>query len=98
MNENLIERFGRSSKAFRPENNATDLWILPPQLNLKIRQYFEDSKKPVDGRSWLERPEVPTSAEVLDTDTNSSSSSDIVEIVPNRPTGAWESKGTSAGH
>ena len=95
MNEDLLERFGRSRRGVRTETQEAQLWISPPALNTNIRQYFIDSKKQVDGGAWLDRPEIPSSSEVLDTDTGSSSSSDIVEIVPNKPEGAWESKGES---
>jgi hypothetical protein len=93
MNEHLAERFGRSRQAKRDSRETADLWIQPAQLNPNVRQYFQDAQKPVDGGSWLSRPEVPSSAEVLDIDVNSSTSSDIVEIVPNKREGAWESKG-----
>ncbi|KAK5123677.1 hypothetical protein LTR85_002313 [Meristemomyces frigidus] len=96
MNENIVERFGRSRNGVRTETNKVEVWLQPPTLNTNIRQYFDDAKKHVDGGSWLGRPEVPTLEEVLDTDVGSSTSSDIVEIVPNKPTGAWESKGESA--
>ena len=93
MNENLSERFGRSRKAFRPAREEANVWILPQKLNPKVSEYFEAAKKPVDGGPWLDRPEIPTSGEVLDRDTDGGSSSSVVEIVPNRPEGAWESKG-----
>ncbi|KAK3117984.1 hypothetical protein LTR53_000136 [Teratosphaeriaceae sp. CCFEE 6253] len=99
MNEGLFERFGRSRRTVRPSGEEAEIWIRPPQLNLKVRQYFQDAKKPVEGGSWLDRPEIPTSGEILDTDaaTTSSGSSDIVEIVPNKPVGAWESKESYLG-
>lgn len=95
MNENLVERFGRSRKGIRPDGDEARVWIQPQKLNHKVREYFEDAKKHIEGGHWLDRPEVPTSSEVLDQDTGSSSSSDIVEIVPNKPVGSWESKGES---
>ncbi|KAK3676923.1 hypothetical protein LTR78_003127 [Recurvomyces mirabilis] len=98
MNEGLTERFGRSRRVFRPEpgRDVAEVCIQPPQLNLKVREYFEDAKRAVEGGSWLLRPEIPSAAEILDIDeTGSDSSSTCVEIVPNKPKGAWESKGTS---
>lgn len=92
MNEQLQERFGRSRRAFKEERAQVELWAMPQKLNLKVREYFEDAKKVVDGGPWLDRPEIPSSKEVLDTETESTSSSDNVEIIPNRPKGAWESK------
>ena len=93
MNENLVERFGRSRRGVRSDTEQAQVWILPQKLNLKVRQYFEDANKPVDGGHWLSRPEIPTSAEVLDKDTGGSTSSSEVELVPNRRKGAWDSKG-----
>lgn len=93
MNEQLQERFGRSRRAFRKEKQQVELRVIPPVLNPKVREYFEEGKKKVDGGLWLDRPEIPSSEEVLDIETDGSSSSDVVEIVPNRPKGAWESKG-----
>ncbi|KAK5720360.1 hypothetical protein LTR17_015077 [Elasticomyces elasticus] len=97
MNENLVERFGRQRRAARTIGDQALVWVVPPQLNRKIREYYDESKKTVDGGPWLDRPEVPTSAEILDTDIISSNSSDIVELVPNRPKGAWETKETYLG-
>ncbi|KXL47135.1 hypothetical protein M433DRAFT_64459 [Acidomyces richmondensis BFW] len=65
--------------------------------NPLIREYFKEAEKPVDGGSWLDRPEFPTADEVLDTDVHSLGSSDIVELVPNKPKGAWESVGAYLG-
>ncbi|KAK0279177.1 hypothetical protein LTR35_008912 [Friedmanniomyces endolithicus] len=92
MNENLLERFGRARRAFRPEREQAQVWILPSTLNLRIRNYFQPSTVPIHGSAWLSRPAVPSTEEILDTDTASSNSADIVEIVPNKPQGAWESK------
>ena len=93
MNKNLVDRFGRSRRAFRDDRDQAQVWILPQRLNLKVRQYFEDANKPVDGGHWLHRSEIPTSAEVLDKDTGGSTSSSEVELVPNLRKGPWGSKG-----
>jgi len=93
MNENLVERFGRARRAVRHEREQAQVWILPSTLNLRIRNYFQPSTVPVHGGAWLSRPAIPSSEEILDTDTASSISAEIVEIVPNKPEGAWESKG-----
>lgn len=92
MNENLLERFGRSRRGVRDERQQIQLMVQPQRLNTKIREYFVDATKPTDGGAWLDRPEVPTSAEVLDTDGGSS---DEVAIEPNRPRGAFLSIGAS---
>ena len=94
MNEDLVERL-RRSRPPRPAREQAEVWIMPQKLNLKVREYFDPAKKPVQGGPWLDRPEIPTSGEVLDIESESSSSSGPVEIVPNRPKGAWEDKGTS---
>ena len=93
MNEDLTERFGRSRKGHRQETNRTDVWILPQRLNLKVREYFENVNKPVVGGPWLDRPEIPTAREILDFDSEGSSNSSVVELVANKPKGAWASKG-----
>ena len=93
MNENIIERFGRSRRAFKQPQEQAEVWILPQQLNANVRQYFEDSGKPVEGGSWLRRPEIPSSAEILDIEAEGSTSSGDVEVQVNRLKGPWDSKG-----
>ncbi|KAK3719925.1 hypothetical protein LTR37_004048 [Vermiconidia calcicola] len=92
MNENIIERFGRSRRAFKQPQEQAEVWILPQQLNANVRQYFEDSGKPVEGGSWLRRPEIPSSAEILDIEAEGSTSSGDVEVQVNRLKGPWDSK------
>jgi helicase required for RNAi-mediated heterochromatin assembly 1 len=93
MNEDLAERFGRSRRGVRPPAGQAQVCLIPQQLNTKVREYFEDAKKPVDGGAWLSRPEIPTSAEVLDIETGGSQSSSEVELKCNRRRGAYDSKG-----
>ena len=69
------------------------MWALPQRLNLKVREYYEDSKKKADGGPWLDRPEIPSSGEVLVLDNDGSSSSESAKPLKNRKAGAWESKG-----
>lgn len=90
MNESLVEKRRRSKRAGGSVRQRAEVWRLPQRLNLKVREYYE--KAPVPASDWTARPEVPTSAEVLDTD-GQSEDSEVVEIVPNRRQGAWESKG-----
>ena len=97
MNQNLSERFGRSRSAFKPAGEQVEVWIQPQQLNEGIRRYFEEPASPVIAGDWTNRAEIPTTAEILDEDTSSSSgsantSSEVV-IVPNKRKGAWASKG-----
>lgn len=93
MNEHLSERFGRSRRAVKPPPAQAQVWLIPQQLNLKIREYFIQSQKPVDGGAWLSRPEIPPSSEVLDTESSGSHSSSEVAVACNRKKGAWASKG-----
>lgn len=96
MNDNLLEKFElakRSKRGNRDNKETADVWLLPPKLNASVREYYQPTRKPADAGSWLDRPELPTTAEILDDDGDSSSASDVVEIVPNRAEGAWESKG-----
>jgi hypothetical protein len=99
MNEDLIESWKRKPqfkrKGKEKEKVSVDVLILPQKLNARVRAYFDDTKRPMDAGSWVDRPEFPTAGEILDLESDGSSNSDIVEIVPNRPTGVWESKGTS---
>lgn len=90
MNEHLQERFGRSRNVDRRGVAVAKVWILPPRLNLKVREYFDAA--PTEGGAWLSKPEIPTTAEILDLDTDSAASSDVIELEPNRPKGAWDSK------
>jgi helicase required for RNAi-mediated heterochromatin assembly 1 len=93
MNEDLAERFGRSRRGLRPLTGQAQVWLIPQQLNTKVREYFENAKKPVDGGAWLSCPEIPTSAEVLDIETGGSQTSSEVELKCNRRRGAHNSKG-----
>ena len=97
MNEHLSERIPRSRKPARTQGTQkeqAEVWILPPKLNTRIREYFQGP--PAEGGRWLERAEVPTTAELMDTDTmtatDGSASSDIVELAPNKPKGPWDDK------
>lgn len=98
MNEDLIERFKRHKGAHRNNKIRAEILLLPQKLNNKVRQYYEPVKKPSDAGPWLSRPEMPTSDEVMDIDTDNASNPDIVEIVPNRETGGWESQGKLSLH
>jgi len=93
MNNNHVEQFGRLRKGFKAKGQQVEVLIQPAALNQKIRQYAEQAGRAIDGGKWLQRPEIPSTSELLDADAASSSSSDVVEIVPNQPQGAWDSKG-----
>lgn len=95
MNEHLLERFGRSKKTKGPATDQVLIWVAPPKLNDKVRQYYEEADQPVEGGSWLDRPEIPTSAEILDLETADTTASGEVELKANRWKKAWRSKGES---
>jgi hypothetical protein len=93
MHEDLLERFKRGKQGKPVNRTHVELRILPQKLNNKVSKYFEPIKKPSDAGPWLDRHESPTSSEILDIEGGNTSNSDIVEIVPNKETGGWESKG-----
>ncbi|KAI5361869.1 Putative P-loop containing nucleoside triphosphate hydrolase, DNA2/NAM7 helicase, helicase [Septoria linicola] len=90
MNEHLQERFKRSNKQSSGGSGRAEVWMLPSRLNVQIGRYFDNPV--VTGGGWLAKPELPTAAEVMDLDDDNTSSSTIVEMLPNRPIGPWESK------
>lgn len=96
MNENLLERFQRGKPGRKDHGgDSIQVWIQPQKLNNLVSEYYEAPRKPVEAGPWLERLELPSSAEILDVDgEGGSSSSEIVDLVPNKPKGPWESKGT----
>jgi helicase required for RNAi-mediated heterochromatin assembly 1 len=97
MNEDLIERFKRTKNGQRGNKIQAEILLLPQKLNNKVRQYYEPAKKPSEAGPWLNRPEIPTSNEIMDIDDDSSNS-EVVEIAPNRETGGWESQGKFSHH
>jgi hypothetical protein len=98
MNENLIERFKRSKDAHRGNKTQVEILLLPQKLNNRVRQYYEPAKKPSEAGPWLNRPAMPNSNEIMDIDNDDTSNPEIVEIVPNRETGGWESQGKFSHH
>ncbi|KAM0718692.1 hypothetical protein Q7P37_005763 [Cladosporium fusiforme] len=95
MNGTLLERFDREKRSqmgARNTQQTAEVWLLQPKLNARVREYYQPTRKPADAGPWLDRPELPTAAEILDVEGDGSSTSDVVEIVPNRVEGAWESK------
>ena len=94
MNEDLQERFSRSRKAAKgqPATGQAVVLLIPQQLNPRVREYFEQPKTTTQGGAWLNRPEIPTSEEVLDTETRASRITGEVELGANKPKGKWASK------
>lgn len=96
MNEGLVERFARNRSAHcnSPAPQA-GVWLLPQRLNTAVSGYFDSAQKPAQAGAWADRQEIPTSDEILDLPSGDASSSEVVELTPNQPEGAWESKGES---
>ena len=94
MNEDLIEVFSRNRRAKASNKTSAEESQPPPKVNGDIFKYYQPVQKPADAGRWLDRPELPTSIEIMDMDDDSSSS-DVVEITPNKIEGPWESKGES---
>lgn len=95
MNEHLAERFRGPRRGHQPSNRSQHYQIeatfLPPKLNSKIREYYDDAAAPT-GQEWLLRSEIPGCAEIMDREDGSNTSSDVVELLPNKPIGPFASK------
>jgi helicase required for RNAi-mediated heterochromatin assembly 1 len=96
MNAGLSERF-RSTLSFDnslvPNDNIPTSH--PTRVNNAIREYFQLAKKPVTGGAWLDRPEIPSPAEVLrEKPRTVGSTKALIEvdegIRPHKPEGAYE--------
>jgi helicase required for RNAi-mediated heterochromatin assembly 1 len=98
MSEDLIERFKRGKKGKPVQRTQVEVQLLPQKLNTRISKYYEPQRQPSEAGPWLDRHETPSSSEILDIESNNTSNSDIVEIVPNKETGGWESKGEPLHH
>lgn len=98
-NEDVTDTWDSDAPEFGVNHEQGDTDSLPPRLNSMIREYFEEAKRQVDGGTWLERPEIPTSREMLDLDEcpaeNGSTGSGAVSLTPNKKVGGWPSKGLS---
>lgn len=90
MNEDLSERWRGPRRGNQPVRMQAEVVFLPPKLNTKVREYYE--APPAVGGDWLSRSEVPGPAEIMDREDTSNSSSDVVELPPNRPLGPFASK------
>ncbi|KAK4967576.1 hypothetical protein LTR66_011920 [Elasticomyces elasticus] len=92
MNSDLVERFGRSRLGVEPRDDAHAGTPQPQRVNHKVREYYEATKVKVEGEPWQSRPELPSSAEVLDLPENEGEDDGDVVLIPNMPNGAWQSK------
>ncbi|KAF2867362.1 P-loop containing nucleoside triphosphate hydrolase protein [Massariosphaeria phaeospora] len=94
MNAHLTERFN-SFRVGDRETSQPDPSRVPMSLpgpKPEIWEYFVDAEKPVNGGSWLEKPEIPTSSEILP--SPASLTSELIdlneEIRPNKVEGAYD--------
>jgi len=102
VNQHLTERFGRAPVAFSGNssvpNDSMPTSVLS-RINNDVRKYFELAKKPVTAGAWIEKPEIPSSSEMLRRDTPdftfTSSDQALVDIGekirPYKPEGGYES-------
>jgi helicase required for RNAi-mediated heterochromatin assembly 1 len=99
VNAHLTERFGRSSAPFEGNSGVPHDDIptsAPSRINNDIRKYFELAKKPVTAGAWIDKPEIPTSSEILPREKHTFQSSDQAlidigdNIRPHKPEGAYE--------
>jgi helicase required for RNAi-mediated heterochromatin assembly 1 len=96
MNASLSERF-RGTLSFDdslvPNDNIPT--SNPARVNNTIREYIRLAKKPVAGGTWLDRPEIPSPAEVLREKPRTVGSTEALievdeSIRPHKPEGAYE--------
>ncbi|OCL14621.1 P-loop containing nucleoside triphosphate hydrolase protein [Glonium stellatum] len=68
MNEYISERFStrHTTQPYEPSTVPFTSSYQQSRSNTEIRQYFETARRPLTGGTWLTRPEIPTSAEILD--------------------------------
>ncbi|OJD32329.1 dead box helicase [Diplodia corticola] len=92
VNPHLHEKFSRINIAGRSQHGTSFARSsVEPSVTVPhtIRQYVSEANLPVATESWLSRPEVPTTEEILDTEDFLS---DTVSILPNNIDGPWASK------
>lgn len=97
MNSHLMERFdgARFSEPAQTDGDSIPR-PLPELPNDDIREYFTPKDPPIVGGSWLEKPEFPTPAEIMDGPTGSvKGKGKIIDVEedlrPNKIEGAYES-------
>jgi helicase required for RNAi-mediated heterochromatin assembly 1 len=85
MNADLSERFRgalslKNSSVLRDDVPTSE----PSRNNNDIREYFQLAKKPFNGGAWLDKPEVPSSSEILREQSSFSSSNEaLIEVGEN---------------
>lgn len=97
LNANLRERWSRPP----PSSNGQPPLAARPKLTLNryVREYMRATYEPVNTGSWLARPEIPTSAELLgenddeeEGDNGDGDENDEQEVPVNVIQGPWPSK------
>ncbi|KAK8155724.1 P-loop containing nucleoside triphosphate hydrolase protein [Phyllosticta citrichinensis] len=78
VNPGIAEKFANRRPEFKPH-----------ELSRDIQQYISDSRLPVNTSSWLSKPEIPSSDEILD---ESQGDEDMVTVYQNKVDGPWDSK------
>lgn len=66
VNAHLTERFGRATSQNNtsiPNDNIPS--STPSRVNNDIRQYMQLAKRPVTAGPWIDKPEIPSSLEIL---------------------------------
>jgi helicase required for RNAi-mediated heterochromatin assembly 1 len=100
VNAHLTERFGRASICDHGDvPNDSIPTSTPPRVNKDVREYFELAKKPVTAGPWIDKPEIPSPAEILPPrNKDEFILSDLQALVdtnehlrPHRPEGAYAS-------
>jgi helicase required for RNAi-mediated heterochromatin assembly 1 len=81
VNAHLTERFGRTSLHNNAIPNDNVPASTPSRVNNDIRQYMQISKKPVTAGPWIEKPEVPSSLEILPPRVKAAFISDAQDLI-----------------
>ena len=96
MNTHLVERFeGRkaygTSQTYPQGEHASAAG--PQKPSADVQKYFDAFKQPVPGSTWVTKPEIPTSAEILRTPIHSPENIiDVAEeLRPNKIADAYDS-------
>lgn len=67
VNADLVECFSKHRVSRKNDHNPNSSFTAagPVQYSTEVRNYFKSSNKTVSGGSWLLKPEVPTSDEIM---------------------------------
>ncbi|KAK7551475.1 hypothetical protein IWX49DRAFT_534115 [Phyllosticta citricarpa] len=87
VNASIPEKFTSQRQDNKPESSLPE-----PRSNeasRAIQQYISDSRLPVNTSSWLSKPDIPNSDEILD---ESQGEVELVPLYQNKVEGAWNGK------